>query len=373
FQPTNYSLMSTKRENPSFLLLLAAFIVAMGLNSCTEDIISSSQDDDFPVNVKNGYLEFKDQEAFDQIKSSLKGGDRDKYDAWESQFPGFTSLRSTYERSIDEQERWYDYLESLSNEELKVIMEGSDDFFYSDFIKNNSKLFVLYDSGMYDLNLPKTVHELIPFVNNDGLIKIGSSLYKYNENSIKIVKDGKDEKLKLLENIQESSEEYNIEVINIYEVLSNSFESSGARQEVFGGNGTYTCDNQSGSDKVNGFLYVATYVGLDYFYYSVDAKAESWRRNGIFGGWTKKRTGALKIEGNPTISYRDYPAGVIRSTTVNVDHGSGGSLVTEINKNIFYSPSYYFGSFITYNPAWAHLFFDGLMTYRGRSGSNCTM
>ncbi len=363
--------MSTKRKNPSLLLLLVAFVAAIGLNSCTEDIISSSQEDDFPVKVKNGYLEFKDQEAFDQIKSSLQDGDREKYDAWESQFSGFTSLRSIYERSIDEQEKWYSYLESLAEEERQIVMQGSDDFFYSDFIKENSKLFVLYDSGVYDLNLPKSVHEFIPFVNDNGLIKIGNEIYKYSENSLKIIKDGDDSKLRFLASIENSNKEHNIEVINIYERIYSTAGFNNGRQNVIGTDGIYTCDGQSGDDKVNGFLYVSIHVGASYYYYNVTAKAESWRNNGIFGGWTKKRTGALRIEGSPTITYKDWTGAYLNVTPPAVNHGSGGSLVTQIVKSIWSSPSYtYSGS---YNPSWTYILFNGIMTYRGRSGSICTM
>ncbi|WKN44732.1 hypothetical protein [Tunicatimonas pelagia] len=44
------------------------------------------------MRVKNGYLEFKDQATFDEIKKSLENADRETMDAWESQFSGFTSL-----------------------------------------------------------------------------------------------------------------------------------------------------------------------------------------------------------------------------------------------------------------------------------------
>jgi hypothetical protein len=71
------------------------------LENVSTDAVQST---DFDLRAVNGYLEFKDQATLDSLKAQLADKSREELDAWESQFKGFTSLRSLDEQSVDAQE-----------------------------------------------------------------------------------------------------------------------------------------------------------------------------------------------------------------------------------------------------------------------------
>ena len=127
----------------STLFTIALIAIAGFFYACNQDELEeASQEADFTVRVKNGYLEFKDQATFDATKALLEDQDRAALDTWESQFKGFTSLRNVNEQAIDAQEILYSKLENLKEEELSR-MRRDQDFFYSNFLKERPDVFIL--------------------------------------------------------------------------------------------------------------------------------------------------------------------------------------------------------------------------------------
>ena len=301
-------------------------LVAIGclFYACSDEELSdvSPQEADFTVRVKNGYLEFKDQATFDEINSSLKDKDREALDAWESQFKGFTSLRSVDEKSIDAQDEYFDKLSKMDEEELKTIkQQKGDDFFYSDFLLNHKDIFILEGEGVYHLNLPLFVFDKVKFLNRKGLVQIGDSLYQYGANTIKIIQDGNYQKLKGLSRVTENNENLGIAVHKIERKQIQLYNTSRFSGEVNASPliRAYACEDTRDRDRVKGFVEQGYGKGtppgypfsvIAYFPY-VDVWAENWRRDGIFGGWTRKRTSSLRIEGSIQVN---GPAGLNSGT-----------------------------------------------------------
>lgn len=110
------------------LLKPSMFVIALTAISglfyaCSDEELNdvSSPETDFTVRAKNGYLEFKDQATFDKIQSSLENQDDEALDAWESQFSGFTSLRSIENQAEDAQEAWFEKLRNMTEDERNAL------------------------------------------------------------------------------------------------------------------------------------------------------------------------------------------------------------------------------------------------------------
>lgn len=316
------------------LYLVALVAIGCLFYACSDeelsDVSSPVQEDDFTVRVKNGYLEFKDQAAFDEVKASLESMDDEALNVWESQFNGFTSLRKIDEMSIDAQEAWFEKLRNMSEEERVALQQSDDAFWYSDYIKEHSSLFVLQDSGKYRLNIMGSALKDLSLLNKDGIYKIGSNLYLYDDSSTKIIHDGDDSKLELLSRIEESDDDLQISVIN--STIEPLKESNNSRYQLnVEDKNTNVCGHKVGDNYVTGEAYIDKYkvpeTNLNsYFLYVI---ATNYYKDGLFGGYTRKRTRSLRITG--TLDF--YANGRFEdSKSVNV--GTGGKLRTRIYAGI---------------------------------------
>ena len=360
------------------LYLVALVAISCLFYACSDeelsDVSNPAQEADFTVRVKNGYLEFKDQAAFDQVKASLENIDDEALNAWESQFEGFTSLRSVAVRAIEEQESWYDELASFNSEDISRLRHNGD-LFYSNFIKEKPSIFVLEDSGRYVLNVSAKDQDMESFINENGLIKIGNDLYQYRKQSIKTIHGGDESKLYLLPDLTESSREHNITVSSIHEELIDLNNGSGINARVVNGG---TCFNDRGDDRVKGFAAIDTRTKLDILgntpntgqlmaAYSFTVKAESWREKGLFGGWIQKRTRSLRVEGNLNIS----------SISPDIATVSVGVNVVQSNYRWYYQRTVWGTPFVRATSLDAVTLnrptVIGDLTYRGRNGTVCSI
>ena len=348
-------------------LYLAALVAISGVfYACSDEEITdvSPTEGDFTVRVNNGYLEFKDQATFDRIKTVVEDKDSAALEAWEAQFEGFTSLRSVEEKAIDAQEIWFSQLRNMSEEERLVIQQSDDDFWYSDYIKDNLSTFILGDSGIFSLNLVGPATSLIPLLNKDGIYKIGDEIHVYNSNVLKIIHDGDDSKLQMLSGIDENNDELNVSVYyTSTQPLGSASRSDNGRQSVLITNTQQTkCQDVIGSQRVIGEAYIArSYIpdgsGFQITYLTV--KATNYNRDGLFGGYTRKRTRFLKIEGNLNL----YINGVFQGSSGDFVFTTGGRLRTTISENAYIATSTAIQTFTSEAVGTINVF--------GRGGTRC--
>ena len=366
-----------KHLTKSSLYLVALVVTGCLFYACSDeelsDVSTPAQEADFTVRAKNGYLEFKDQATFDQVKASLENMDDEALNAWESQFEGFTSLRSMAVQAIDAQEDRYEYLSTLDEGDLKNLRHDNN-IFYSDFIKNRPSIFIMQDSGRYHLNMPIKDSELEGFINTRGLLKVGDNLYEYKKETIKVIHDGNESKLSLLSELANSSEKYGITVHHVDEKLV-AFDTEGITAR-FANNAS--CAGTAGDERVKG----EAYRSLDYKYdfkgehcgpqqfrvrYFFSVYMYALREKGLFGGWIQKRTKSLRANGKVTIT---SPLFATKSLDINVVQSN---FRYDYRKTVWASNEYCFDNFHPDASPNSRPRFVGEITFRGRGGSNCTI
>jgi len=351
-------------------------IAALGLSAlfyaCSQDDLteatSTVANEDFTVRVTNGYLEFKDQATFDEIKESLKDADRETMDAWEGQFSGFTSLRNVYDQANKEQDMWFDQVQNMDSIDVVALMQHNDDFWYSEYIIANSHSFILLDSGDFELNIPIIEFDDRKYVNSLGLLKIGESLFTYQKDNIYIILDGDERKLNRLSSLEQSSVEEDIVKIEFEE-----------REIMLGDNARFTgnasCEGfTSGmNQRVLGSVIVGSRVRLDLTgslgfpgrnayqpYCDLSAKNEIDR--GWPFGWSGKLTSELRIE----VDDLDiFLVNIVDIQDDNFTVTSGGDNVKSLYIPYWQSSQWFSGA---QEPR-----VEGDITFVGRNSSTCTL
>jgi hypothetical protein len=227
----------------------------------------------------------------------------------------------------------------MSEADRQMLANNDSDFWYSDFIKEHSSSFILQDSGIYNLNTTGVGLSMLPILNEDGIYKVNGKIYQHKMNLIKIIEDGDSEKIKLLDNIKSSNSELDILVFNDVESDNQLDENLKLSYNHILSSGGYVCEDQNGKDRVTGEIRVTQApTGTNYDYHTyIFVGAENWYNNGIFGGYTRKRTSFLKIRG--TINAYSYDvANYAQPEIINVNINTGGNLKTRIGGNIWYGP-----------------------------------
>lgn len=320
----------------STLFTIALIAIAGFFYACNQDELEEvSQESDFTVRVKNGYLEFKDQAAFDQVKASLEDKTEEELKVWESQFKGFTSLRSIEQKAVDAQEAWFQELRNMSEGDRNLLAQSDDDFWYSTYLKENASLFTLQDSGMFSLDIVGPAANLIEVLNSDGIYKVGDEIRVYQDNTLKTILDGDDKKIKTLSSISKSNDELQIRVTEHTILSYKNGETTNGRQEIkIAGGQKAHCSDKNGKDVVSCDVYVLktenkTPVGK-FYRYELAIDAINWYKDGLFGGYTRKRTRYLKVEGAVSI-YLNY----ILDGYTSINLNTGGKLDARIRGVVF--------------------------------------
>ena len=319
------------------LFVTALVAVSCFFYGCSDEEANnvSPQVTDFTVRVNNGYLEFKDQAAFDQVKASLEDRDDEALAAWESQFNGFTSMRSVDEKSIDAQDAWFEELRNMTESERTLLQQSDDDFWYSDYIKKHASSFILQDSGMYELNVTAAGTEILSFLNQDGVYRIGNDIYMLKNNSTKIIHDGDDSKIQMLAEIDESDDNLQISVYKDIITPLRGEEVNGRQAvDIMGYQGANGCSSVDGDQKVIGVAYILltpipTTGGL--YDVSLSIGATNYNRDGLFGGYTRKRTRFLEIYGEVDLFIDD----VFEGSSGDILLTTNGRLRTRISGNYY--------------------------------------
>ncbi|WKN44733.1 hypothetical protein [Tunicatimonas pelagia] len=267
----------------------------------------------------------------------------------------------------------------MSEEDRNLLAQGDSDFWYSDYLKENTDLFILQDSGMYTLNTYSSQADLLTFLNRDFVYKVGDEIRVYQEGAFKTILDGDDEKIKLLGGIDENNEELRISVAK-HAVLPFKDIAANGRQEVeiFAdkyGSTVNTCGHSVGSrrkqDRVHAEIYVNRWTVTNqftkekYYKYVLEVELINWRKDGLFGGWTRKRTHSLKLLGNLDVLVETGNFwGDSYSGSYDVDINTGGRLMARIRTSMdliddvtgTLEPEFYAG---------------GILNAYGRGGTRC--
>lgn len=168
----------------------------------------ATADDNFGVKEYNGYLWFKDTATYLATLKKLEGYSREELDQWEEEL-GFTSIRFLFEKAVDEDEVYFEELENMEEEEVTAKYPNGVKP-HSSYVLNNAELFNFHEEGWFE---PKTpISRLNKVLNKDGLVRIGGKIVEYSSNAVKIILDGDEKKIPLLDNVSESQFENSIRV-----------------------------------------------------------------------------------------------------------------------------------------------------------------
>lgn len=213
-----YHYLNLQEMKTYYLNIKSVLVVALLCGifwSCQEESLLQDDlvvaDDNFEIRAHNGYLWFKDSATYSATLEKLEGYSREELDQWEEEL-GFTSIRSIFEKAVDEDEKFFEAIEKLPEEEIQPKFANGIAP-HSKFVLQNAELFRFNSEGWFDINLPYAhIHKLL---NRDGIIRIGDNIMKYSSNAVKIIRDGDENKIGLLESIKKTDSKAGIKVNDI--------------------------------------------------------------------------------------------------------------------------------------------------------------
>ena len=185
--------------------MAAIAMVLTVFNACTKDELKTSPDEGIAktgkadVYLENGYLAFKNMNAVDSVMNELSKMTRQEKDVWEQKM-GVKTARAEFDKLFDEYEK-------LTSKEEFLKFKAK----YTDHLKFNEM-----DETDCSIDYPFTSTVFRPILNNNGVFKVGLSLFKYTKENQIIVLDGD---IKKLENLSA--------YINDNRVLVNTIQKSG--------------------------------------------------------------------------------------------------------------------------------------------------
>jgi hypothetical protein len=329
-------------ENLKKLVLL---LMVVGAISCADEPRLRGENDNL-VQVRNGMLEFRDRAAYDQVSQQLEAMSKSELNKWESSLTGFVSIRSIYYQALSEEETFFENSGSLSD--------------HCAFVKEHIGALTFLSEDALDMqpNLPPhTERRLSSLVNEDGLVKIGNSIFEYRSLSIKEIRNGDESKIELLNNYVKSDMSQNIIVTKFTKI---ALDASHPNMKVaFQNNADCVGHTSGGGQRVKGSVYLfaseSNVDGVINYYGWITVRATNQEKK--LGVWLGKRTSELAIVGNIDVS-PDWG-----SYSVYVD--TGGDLDTSIEQ------TYYLPDRLKETTSFPSI--SGSLTFYGRQGSNCAI
>jgi hypothetical protein len=357
-------------KKPTFFLLI--FIVGVSFfSSCSKEDVNLNEiiNTENQISVKDGMLVFKDQQVYQKTIESLSGLSREALNNWEGSFEEFQSQRFIFEKAVDED---YQFIGELERQLEDGIISEADftnpEEVFAPYVELNKDLFAFTGEGGFSLKVAYYSPQIEYFLNRDGLVQIGDSIYQYKEGYMRIITDGDLSKVESLDSHFVSTE--NITVAKLYREV---IDSESSRTSDYWTDRTFVCDcagySSGGGQRVRGNLFMQLWV-YDYGSYKTSAPYVYYRainEEHKFFGWRTKRTSSLRIVLS-NVSYSiSSSATTLSDNNINVDQGTGGDLKTEIFVIIHddISPGYYVSS-------WT-LSTGGNAYFYGRSSTSCSI
>ncbi len=163
----------------NFMVMAVLAMVLTVFNACTKDELKTPSDEGIAktgkadVYLENGYLAFKNMNAVDSVMNVLAQMSRTEKDAWEQKI-GLKSARYEFDKLFDDYEK------------IKTKEE-----FLSFKVKNAEKLkFNEMDEEDCSIDYPYECSYYAAIMNNEGIFKVGLSLFKQTLQGQFIVLDG---------------------------------------------------------------------------------------------------------------------------------------------------------------------------------------
>ncbi len=171
------------------------------------------------VSKKNDFLYFTDEKSFYQVLLALAKKNPKEQSEWASQF-GVTSLRNIYDQVVKAEIDLFDAvggdISKLDKDQLKRLEEYG---FASEIAFKNIDV-ISYDKDTgFSMNIFSPHVSLVS--NRKGIVQVGKEIRKYAEDGVRIIIDGDESKISLLEDIKESDESKGIRVEKAERVFSN--------------------------------------------------------------------------------------------------------------------------------------------------------
>jgi hypothetical protein len=327
--------MNSQTLTKSILLLMVAVAISCADEPQAKQEVTLAQ-------VRNGMLEFADQEAFDQLAAKS----HEELSKWESSLPGFVSIGSLYKKAVIEEETFFN--------------NGGKEGEHSPFVSQHMSAFTFVSEEYMRPNLPPHTERQLPYVvNENGLVKIGATIFEYRSGSIKQITDGDESKISQLTKYQISDESANIIVTTFTKINSDNVFIEG--RTAFSGNSSCTGYTSGGGQRVKGqvdlFASETSLGGITYLGAYVNVHATNQERR--LGIWSGKRTSELYISGSIYVAPEWEWGGVV------VELGTGGDLETSIGT------TYSFPDRPKVSATWPYMY--GALTFYGRQGSSCAI
>lgn len=249
-----------------FVFILLSFII---LSSCKRDDktevapdkISNAKTGKHDVQTiflnNAGYLEFANADIFEKTAEDLMHKTPGELAEWEKFYSNFKSLRKTYEIGLTEEQK---YLQEHTKTGA-FAPEGA----HSAYVTANRGAFIEDEDGALLMNTYRP--ELGAILNKDGIVKVGGVILQYSYNHLKIITDGDDKKISLLEDALITDKAKSIAVSKV----SRSKMSNKAARTTFSG----SCENKTVRsqesctwyNRVQGDLYLTIVQEPIYTYY----------------------------------------------------------------------------------------------------------
>lgn len=347
------------------MLALSSFLFA-----CDKDeMVADKTLDAAEISVRNGYLVFPNNSVFSKTREDLITYSKAELNEWEDQFANFKSQRAIYEKAIDVDFAHKEHLESLvmaGQKDVETIMANNEHI--SPYVKENKELFRFNEHGTFDLKIEGYDPYIEYFINKDGVVQVGDSIFHYSDGYIRIILDSDTNKLANISSFKESTDDPDVAVIK---VSLTKFEVSDLEgMKVLATNEYCEGYTSGGGQRVKGYAVAGSRLTTDiYNQYGCGntimsqptayLKAENESKG--FFGWSKQNTAELKIIGT-NIS---YSVRVASGFNMNFIRTTDGQQLNTIIRYLHNSTTWYCGY------ADEYFWMTGHASFTGRHGSNC--
>ncbi|MDN5204596.1 hypothetical protein QQ008_24605 [Fulvivirgaceae bacterium BMA10] len=177
------------------------------------------RNDQSAIKVQKGYLHFRDWEVFNQTLNMTRELDHNATLNWLSNFKGYESLFEFHDKIMEAETDFGAYLDQLDEDELQVYLDKfeAEKQVHSSFVDANKDYLLFWGENDFEIKY-RIPQDHYPFVNKEGLMKVGENLIKFTDKYQYTILDGADSKLALLGNLTARSKELGIEVIELKKV-----------------------------------------------------------------------------------------------------------------------------------------------------------
>lgn len=223
--------------------------ITIFLFACVQENELIKQTDQFGSELKvvNDYLSVNSMESLTPLLQRIAVMSREEFRDWETQ-TGFISLHSILNKAIDEEIKYFDSLEAIGEENLKINEIKP----HADYVLDNAKYFRFDEEGWFELNIAN--QDLAPLLNKDGIIVIEGQARKYTMNSLYI---SENEDINALRTVQENK---NLPAgVTEYELHHIRKEHSESARYVTGSFSVNSCTGTAGRYRVRLYEDIISY------------------------------------------------------------------------------------------------------------------